>query len=88
MYPRTHGEIALGTTGNLNRTYKLLCLKTGRIIKRRKWTEYPMSQQVINAVNRWGVKSKKTEYGTNLEFRNRTREKIDWEAEDDIYGLL
>ena len=74
MTTRTHREIALGLTGNLNGTNKFFCLKTERILKRWKWTEYHMPQQVINTVNKCGGKPKKTEYGANLEFRNHTRD--------------
>ena len=35
-----------------------------------------------------GGESKKTEYGENLEFRNRTREKFDWYSEYEPDGLL
>ena len=48
------GQIALKPIGNLNGTHKLFCLKTGRILKRSKWTGYHISQQVINTVNKWG----------------------------------
>ena len=34
--PRTHETIALGLTANLNGTYKLFCLKNGRILKFHK----------------------------------------------------
>ena len=47
-----------------------------------------MPQQVINTDNKWGGGVKKTEYGANLEFRNRIKEKIDWYTEDYMDGLL
>ena len=53
MTTRTNESIALEPTGNLNGTYKFFFLKTGCILKLRKWTEYPMSQQVIITVNKW-----------------------------------
>ena len=34
-----------------------------RILKQSNWNEYPMTQQVINTVNKWGEDSNKTEYG-------------------------
>ena len=56
MTPITHEAINLGLTGNLNVTYKLFCLNTGSILKRRKWNYYTMQYQVINTVNKWGGK--------------------------------
>ena len=35
-----------------------------------------------------GGKSKKSEYGANLEFRNFTKELFDWDTEDDLDGLI
>ena len=58
MTPRTHGAISVGPIGDLNGTYKFFFLETGRILKWHKCTDYPISQQVINKVNKWrgGVK--------------------------------
>ena len=86
MTPCTHEAIDVGPTGNLNRTN--FFLKTGRIFKLRKWAEYPITKQVINRVNKWGYKFKKTAYGTNLELTNHTKEKFEWDIEDDLYGLI
>ena len=49
--------------GNLDRTLKLFCLKTGLTLKWKKWTEYPMPQQVIKKVNKWVKIYNKKEYG-------------------------
>ena len=35
-----------------------------------------------------GREYKKTEYEANLEFRNRTKETIDWDNEDEQDGLI
>ena len=35
-----------------------------------------------------GGEPNKIEYGANFEFRNCTREKFDWDTDDDLYGLL
>ena len=51
---RTHEEISLIPTGNLNGTYKFFCLKNWCTLKWRKWTEYNMPQWVINTFNNWG----------------------------------
>ena len=87
MNPRTHEAIDLGPTGNTNGNYKLSCLKNGSILKCRKWTEYPMPQQVINTANKWWRKYKKIEFGTiwNLGIALNC---FDWDTEDDIDGLI
>ena len=61
--PRTPEAIALDPKGNLNGTYKFVCTKTWRMLKRCKFNDYPMPQQVINTVKKLGGKSNKTEYG-------------------------
>ena len=58
------------------------------IIKRRKWLDYPIAQQVINIVKKWGVKHNKTKYGANLNFWNHTKETFHWDTEDDLDGLI
>ena len=39
---------------------------------------------MIKTVNKWGDKSKNTQYGNSLEFRNHTKNKFDWDIEDDL----
>ena len=39
---RTHPEIAVSPTGNSNGTINLFCLITGRILKRRDFTQFTM----------------------------------------------
>jgi hypothetical protein len=48
MQPRTTGAINLGPTGNIQGTHRLLSLKTGETIIRRKWTELPVPDDVID----------------------------------------
>ena len=60
--PRTHASIALGPTGNFNGSYKFFCLTTGRVLKRRKWTKFPMSDRIVNKVSAWGRRTKRDVY--------------------------
>ncbi len=50
MSSRATPAIVLGPTGNLQRTYKFFNLKTGKKIKRRQFTLYPMPDSVIAKV--------------------------------------
>ena len=63
MTPRTHEEIDLGPSGNLQRTLKLFFLKTGLVLKRHVNTVVPIPYRVINKMNRWGDITKREEYG-------------------------
>ena len=53
---RTHKVIALGPTGNLQGSVKFYCLNTGRVLKRRAFTDIPMPTAVIAKVNNIGKK--------------------------------
>ena len=57
MTIRTHEGIALGPTGNLQGSVKFYCLNTGRVLKRREFTEMPMPDTVINRVNTIGLRA-------------------------------
>ena len=48
MQARTLGAICLEPTGNFQGSYKFLNLRTGQRITRRKWTDLPMPQEVID----------------------------------------
>jgi hypothetical protein len=48
MLTRTTRALYLGPTGNVQGTHKFLSLKTGEVIMRRKWTELPVQQDVID----------------------------------------
>jgi hypothetical protein len=48
MQSRTTGAINLGVTGSIQGTHKFFNLNTGEIIVRRKWTELPLPNEVIN----------------------------------------
>ena len=47
---RTTGAIALNPTGNEQGAYYFMSLNTGERLNRRKWTELPMGNDVIAAV--------------------------------------
>lgn len=90
MHPRTVEGIALGPTGNIQGTQKVFCIRSGRVIKRRKIIPFHMPDRVIRKVNQWGARSKQEEYGNKLAFLNRNKEKYDWDNDDlaDEEGLL
>ena len=54
MTSRTTPAIVLGPTGNLQGTYKFFSLTTGKKLKRRQFTPYPMPDTVIARVERYG----------------------------------
>ena len=60
--PCTHPEIAVVPTGNFNGIYKFFCLITGRILKRRNFTWYPMPYKIIKQKNARGKKTKREVY--------------------------
>jgi hypothetical protein len=51
---RTVGAICLGPTGNIQGSYKFLNLRTGKHITRRRWSQLPMPQEVIDRVDQLG----------------------------------
>jgi hypothetical protein len=90
MTPRTHPCIACGPTGNLQGSVKFYCLTTGRILKRRHWTELPMPDNIIKKVNRIGLRERQ---GREFRFLNRSGEPYEWtdsvpEDDPEFQGLL
>ena len=75
---RTHEGIALGPTVNMQGSVKFYCLNTGRVLKRRAFTEIPMPAAVIAKVNKIG---KKENQGKEFRFLNRNKEPFDWTDE-------
>jgi len=55
MVTRSTLAIVLCPTGNLQGTYKFLSLATGKKVKRRAFTPYPMSDSVIKKVEAYGT---------------------------------
>ena len=69
---------------------KFYCLNTGRVLKRRAFTDIPTPTAVISKVNKIG---KNENQGKEFQFLNRNKEPFDWtdEAPDDyrkFQGLL
>ena len=75
---RNREGIALGPTGNLQGRVKFYCLNTGRVLKRRDFTEIPMPTAVIDKVNKIDKKENK---GKEFRFLNRNKEPFYWTDE-------
>lgn len=72
MQRRTHPAISLGPTGNLQGSYKFLCLTTDQLLVRRRFTPMPgIPTTVINAVLKFADREHKP---TGVAFRNRKNE--------------
>ena len=54
---RTTGELALGPTGNTQGDHYFYSLVSGKCVAWNHWTVVPLSQDVINHVNRMGSRS-------------------------------
>ena len=62
---RTHEGIALVPTGNLQGSVKFYCLNTGRVLKRRAFTDIPMPTAVITKVDKIGKsRTKENNFGS------------------------
>jgi hypothetical protein len=90
MTSRTHEAIAMGPMGNLQGSVKFYCLTTGRILKRREFTPYPMPDRVIKRVNQIGAKEKQ---GRMFRFVDRQVDPYEWtdevpEDDSELQGLL
>ncbi len=67
MESRTTGAISLGTTGNIQGTYRFLNLQTGEIIVRRTWNELPIPLDVIDRVDEITANEPDYENDINIE---------------------
>jgi hypothetical protein len=90
MISRTHEGIALGPTGNLQGSVKFYSLTTGRVIKRRNFTEMPMPDSIIKKVDAIGQKEN---HGRQFRFTNRVNEPYEWtdevpEDDPEFQGML
>ncbi|KAL7462980.1 hypothetical protein ACHAXS_003351 [Conticribra weissflogii] len=74
MASRTRSAISLGPTGNMQGSYKFLCLETGRVIRRRQFKELPMPGSVIKKVEELG----KDGGSRDLVFSDRNRVPFMW----------
>jgi hypothetical protein len=78
MIRRTHEAIALGPTGNLQGSVKFYCLNTGRVLKRRLFTQMPMPDSIIKRVNQIGEKEGQ---GQAFKFHNTKNDPFAWTDE-------
>ncbi len=74
--------IVLGPTGNLQGTYKFLSLATGKKVKRRAFTPYPMPDSVIKKVKVYG---KSTTLPGIFDFADRNGILFEWNEEVDEF---
>jgi hypothetical protein len=74
--------IVLGPSGNLQGTYKFLSLATGKKVKRRAFTLYPMPDSVINKVEAYG---KSTALLGIFDFADRNGILFEWNEEVDEF---
>ena len=72
----------LGPTGNLQGTYKFLSLATGKKVKRRTFTPYPMPDLVIRKVEAYG---KSTALPGIFDFVGRNGILFEWNEEVDEF---
>jgi hypothetical protein len=72
--------IVLGPTGNLQGTYKFFSLATGKKVKGRAFTPYPMSSSVINKVEAY---AKLTAFPGIFDFADRNGILFEWNKEVD-----
>ena len=65
---RTTPGICLGPTGNFQGTYKWFNLNTGRVIKHKSWTPYPMTSHIMERVEKLAEQDR---IPWHIEFRDR-----------------
>ncbi len=80
MEPRTKWGICFRPTGNMQGSYKFLSLSTGKKVTQRKFTEMPMTDNVIKMVDTLG---KKERCKNRLSFKNRKGEEYIFDNEDE-----
>ena len=77
MVSRSVPAIVLGPTGNLQGTYKFFSLATGKKIKRRRFTRYPMPDSVIRKVERFANARARPGDG-DFDFADRSGVLFEW----------
>ena len=80
--PRTHGCIALGTSGNMQGSLKCFDLKTGKVVTRRIIKQIPWLERTLKIANAWGRKSKRLILKDSITFTNQHGKKFDWENDN------
>ena len=84
LEPRTKWAICMGPTVNLQWSYKFLSLATGKKVRRRKFTEMPVTEAVIKQVEEMAVKDGAIK-GINFKDRKGVEYKFD---NDEEYEML
>ncbi len=82
MVTRSTPAIVLGSTGNLQGTYKFLSLATRKKVKRRAFTPYPMPDSVFKKVEAYG---KSTTLPGIFDFADRNGIFFEWNEEVDKF---
>jgi len=85
MEPRTKWGICLGPTGNMQGSNKCMSLSTGKKIVRRKFTEMPMTESVMNQIDKWAKKDR-TQNG--LTFANKKGMEYEFNDDDNQATLV
>jgi hypothetical protein len=80
LEPRTKWAICMGSTGNLQGSYKFLSLATRKKVMRRKFTEMPFTEAVIKQVKELAVKDG-AKKGINFKDRKGVEYKFDNDKE-------
>jgi hypothetical protein len=85
MAQRTRGVICSGPTGNFLGSYKMMCIRTGRKVTRKKFQELPMPDSVIKQIEAIAEKEKQEK---TLVFSDRNADPIgDGDDEDITAGV-
>ena len=77
--PRSREATVLGPMENFQGTYKFIDLNTGKLFKRRKFTELPMTESGRKKVKKWGYIDKRNGRLTFADCHNRT---FDWDSDE------
>ena len=85
---RTHGCVALGTSGNWQGSTICFDLDTGKVVTRRVVEELPYPDHVIKRVKERGKTTRGEKHSDGIEFRNRKNQPLNWENEELAATLL
>ena len=77
MKLRTHGCVALGTSGNWQGSTKCFDIETGKVVTRRVVKQVPYPNRAIKRVNEWGKTPHGEKYLDGPEFLNRKKQPFD-----------
>ena len=82
MKLRTHGCVALGTSGNWQGSTNCFDLETKKVVTRRVFKVIPYPDRVIKRVNELGKTPRGANYSDGLAFLNRKKQPFNWENEE------